>query len=305
MVDIIIPAYNAFNTLGKTLESIANQVDRDKIKVYIVNDGSRDNYQYIINQYKDKVYIKEIYEENAGPGAARQLGLRKSHGEYIMFVDADDFFNDEYAITNLLQNAEEADIVEGMVKTITKDGEIVAEPLYCFLHGKLYRRSIIEKNKLKFDVKRRYDGDIYEDSTFNMLYYLFCDRIVKAEYCVYVYDYNPESITKTDYIRNRHLFNFIEAVTWFVDEIRKRKIQNKEHEIGWYSVINMYFIYFFYCCNPEEYDFVFRKAKKMKKLYVDYSDYVSYQEKLDLYFNYQNKTVIPPIAFNDFVNRIK
>ena len=66
MIDIIIPAYNAHETIGKTIGSIAKQINRNDLTVYIVNDGSIKSYDYIIEQYKSLLKIKEITIENLG-----------------------------------------------------------------------------------------------------------------------------------------------------------------------------------------------------------------------------------------------
>ena len=72
MIDIIIPAYNAHNTIKKTLISICMQTVKDKINVYIIDDCSNEDYKEIINIFKDKINIKYYkLKENSGPGVAR------------------------------------------------------------------------------------------------------------------------------------------------------------------------------------------------------------------------------------------
>ena len=103
MIDIIIPAYNAHNTIKKTLISICMQTVKDKINVYIIDDCSNEDYKEIINIFKDKINIKYYkLKENSGPGVARQYGLEHSNGEYIYFLDADDMFMDIYSLENLV-----------------------------------------------------------------------------------------------------------------------------------------------------------------------------------------------------------
>lgn len=79
MIDIIIPAYNAHNTIRETLNSIKKQNKIEKINVYILNDASDENYQKIIEEYTPYIKIKEIeIEKNSGPGVARQIRNRKN-----------------------------------------------------------------------------------------------------------------------------------------------------------------------------------------------------------------------------------
>ena len=92
MIDVIIPAYNSHETIVKTLASLAMQLNRDELKVTIVNDGGKD-YADIVNIFKPLIDIQEIgYEENKGPGYARQYGIDNTHEEFITFIDADDTF---------------------------------------------------------------------------------------------------------------------------------------------------------------------------------------------------------------------
>ena len=103
MIDIIIPAYNAHNTIEKTLLSIVMQNICDKVKVYIVNDNSEQNYGLIIKKFEKVLNIKElVLKENKGPGYARQYGIDNSNSEYIFFIDADDVLYDCFSFNALL-----------------------------------------------------------------------------------------------------------------------------------------------------------------------------------------------------------
>ena len=102
MVDVIIPAYNAHGTIERALQSLIQQINKEVIKVYIINDGSDTDYSNIVNSYSEELDIEQITIKNSGPGFARQKGLNCSHNEYILFLDADDYLYDEYALINLL-----------------------------------------------------------------------------------------------------------------------------------------------------------------------------------------------------------
>lgn len=303
MIDIIIPAYNAFETIGKTLGSIAKQINRDSLKVYIINDGSEKSYDYIIKNYEKLIDITEITIENSGPGAARQVGVDSSNNEFIVFMDADDTLNDEHSLLNLINIIPEADLAQGhfLEKRETDFREL--EPQYCYLHGKMYRRSIILKNNILFDNTRRYEGDIYEDSSFNQLYTLCCNKIATTNEIVYIYEYNPNSITKTNRDESKNLRNFIDAMTWFVNEIEKRNIEN-EHDIAWNIYIISFHAYFNYLISAEKSDFVYTEMTQIKNIYKKYRDKLPYDEQLSLYkfFNYP---IIPTISFYDFIDKIQ
>jgi glycosyltransferase involved in cell wall biosynthesis len=87
MVSVIIPAYNAAKTIGKTLDSVFAQT-YVQIEIIVIDDGSTDETASILSTYKDKVKVVKI--ENKGVSHARNLGLSKANGKYIQFLDADD-----------------------------------------------------------------------------------------------------------------------------------------------------------------------------------------------------------------------
>jgi len=91
-ITVIIPAYNAFQTISKTIESLENQdFDKDKFEVIIVDDGSRDNTKSIVDNFikREKINLRYLSQENRGPGFARNLGMENAVGEIIAFTDAD------------------------------------------------------------------------------------------------------------------------------------------------------------------------------------------------------------------------
>lgn len=90
-VSVIVPVYNVEKFIGKCLDSLVNQTLKD-IEIIVVNDGSPDNSQKIIDKYTKKYKnIKSFIKENDGQGSARNLGLEHAKGEYISFVDSDDY----------------------------------------------------------------------------------------------------------------------------------------------------------------------------------------------------------------------
>lgn len=90
-ISVIVPVYNVEEYLPKCLDSIINQTLKD-IEIIVVNDGSPDNSQKIIDKYKKKdKRIISIIKENGGLGSARNTGVSKSTGEYIYYLDSDDY----------------------------------------------------------------------------------------------------------------------------------------------------------------------------------------------------------------------
>ncbi len=112
LVTIIIPVYNAEKYLEKCLNSVLNQT-MSEIEVIVVNDGSKDSSEEMALKYsRIDPRLRVITQENSGPSAARNRGLREAKGEYICFYDADDWVLPE-AVAELYLAAERtnADIV--------------------------------------------------------------------------------------------------------------------------------------------------------------------------------------------------
>lgn len=111
-VSVIVPVYNGKKYINKCVNSILRQTFKD-IEIILVDDGSTDNTLDILREYEKKFpNVKVISSINLGAGGARNIGLDASHGEYILFVDADDFLREDM-IEVLYKNAvsNDADIV--------------------------------------------------------------------------------------------------------------------------------------------------------------------------------------------------
>ena len=280
MIDIIIPAYNAHKTLGRALLSINKQINKENVVVYIIDDGSKKDYSEIIECYSKMLNIKLIRIDNSGPGKARQVGIESSSNEFIVFLDADDYFYNEYALINLFNLIQDADLAQGRFLEKKPNETIERDPQYCYLHGKMYRRSIIEKNNIEFEISNIKSGDIYEDSTYNQLYTLCCDKVASTNELVYVYEYNDTSLTKNNNNTVVNLKQFISAMNWLIDEIEKRNIK-KEYDLAWYYCIAFYHSYFNYLLTPEECQFVVEDMQKLKKAYLDYFQQLTFEKMLE------------------------
>lgn len=106
-ISIIIPVYNSEKFIRKCLDSVINQT-YSNWEIIAVNDGSGDNSYFILTEYASKdVRIKVITQDNAGPGISRNEGIRKATGEYISFLDADDYV-DEIFLEKIVKKIEES-----------------------------------------------------------------------------------------------------------------------------------------------------------------------------------------------------
>ena len=173
MITIIVPVYNVEKYLHDCIESILNQTYKD-FELILVDDGSKDNSGKICDEFAQKDYrINTIHQKNAGEGMARNAGLEIANGEWMVFVDSDDYIRPDY-IKDLLkaQNDSNADIVISGMDRVYGDGSIetlqvpmkdisVRGNLYDiirkyhlidngYISGKLYKSSIINDRELRF-----------------------------------------------------------------------------------------------------------------------------------------------------------
>lgn len=122
-VSIIVPIYNEEKNLNRCIDSLINQTYQN-LEIILLNDGSTDSTKSIINSYKDKRIIA-IHKKNTGIGDTRNTGIEKSSGDYIMFVDSDDYI--------------ELNCVEVLVKKLESDKvDLVISNYYLDTPNKTY-----------------------------------------------------------------------------------------------------------------------------------------------------------------------
>ncbi len=128
MISVIIPVYNAEKTIKKCLNSLISQAYKN-LEIILINDGSTDNSKEICEDYEKKyTNIILVSKQNEGPGKARQIGLEKATGDYISFIDSDDYIDENFY--NKLVNALEkndADIVECGYNIIDENMQLIKE----------------------------------------------------------------------------------------------------------------------------------------------------------------------------------
>lgn len=201
MIDVIIPAYNSQDTIIRTLSSVAMQLNRDELKVTIVNDGGKD-YKEIVETFKPLIDICEIgYKENRGPGYARQYGIDHTSNEFITFIDADDTFYEACSLGMLSKPIKDtsAKFVISPFLQIGKDvgqqAPVNANLVWVF--GHIYRRSFLNEHNIRFTPTRA-----NEDVGFNAMCNLIAQKDMGPEggkvlsVITYEWHYNEISITR-------------------------------------------------------------------------------------------------------------
>ncbi len=229
VVSIVIPVYNVEKYINRCIDSLLNQTYKN-IEIILINDGSQDNSLKILKQYEKKYnFIKVLDQKNSGPAVARNNGIMMVNTEYLMFIDSDDYVEDDYVETfyNAIKDTEYDVVMGGFKKTDgisisfqreIPEGEfskyIVTGPV-----SKIYRTSFIKKNHIYF-----LDTNSSEDIYFNLKIINLNANIKTFNYIGYYYFDNLSSISNTKHKG----FNQDIKILEFLDQINFRDGQNVE-----------------------------------------------------------------------------
>jgi glycosyltransferase involved in cell wall biosynthesis len=175
LVSVIIPCYNHGHFLPEAIASVLAQ-SYGPIEIVVVDDGSTDNTRQVAGRYPE---VKYVYKENAGLSAARNTGIEKSTGDFLVFLDADDWLYKDAVETNLqffLKNPEFAFVSGSYDRFLVAENiyqeEIVSltlDPYWHLLHGNfigapavaMYQRWVFEKFRFDICLKACEDYDMY------------------------------------------------------------------------------------------------------------------------------------------------
>jgi len=206
-VSIIVPIYNAEKTLRRCVDSILNQ-DVTDFELLLIDDGSKDDSAKVCDTYAESDNrVRVIHKENSGVSATRNLALNEAKGEYLQFLDADDWITPN-ATRLLIESAEQNHcdmVISDFYRvigerlshkgSIDEDGVLTREAFanlmmenpadfyYGVLWNKLYRRDIIEEHQLRMNPKISW----CEDFMFNLEYIRYCENIYALQVPIYYY----------------------------------------------------------------------------------------------------------------------
>ncbi len=142
-VSIIVPVFNAEKYLRECIESVIAQTLGD-YELILVNDGSTDNSAAICDKYSSlDSRIQVFHKPNDGPASAKNFGMERAQGEYIIFLNADDFWTNKDCLDTLVNIADstKADIVKGEFKVIGSDGREIRKER----HRKILDKKILSR----------------------------------------------------------------------------------------------------------------------------------------------------------------
>ena len=247
-LSVIIPAYNVENWIEQCICSVL-QISDFSYEIIIIDDGSRDRTMEIIKHFQklNSKIIKAFYTENKGLSSARNLGVSNACGEYILFVDSDDFI-DPIEMTKLLHNLSKINVdiclyngfkyIENQQPIrLIKDnlqlknhnntnGTFFLEKLLNLSHehiavwGKIFSTKLLKQNNITFPA-----GIKHEDITYIFMTFLAANKVSYIEYACYYYRQRENSITSNPDINN--IKGRVFSVKQLLDIFKSNKINNR------------------------------------------------------------------------------
>ena len=234
-ISIIVPVYNVENYLERCVESILKQTYTN-FELLLINDGSTDQSGELCDQLVSKNgNIKVFHLKNAGVSNARNVGIQNSTGEWITFVDSDDFITNDYLET-LISAVDGDDLIGFSIARLhhIKNGQITELPVFSGKEEKWSTeqtmRELLTTSKTSFfPVAKIFRREIISDFTFNTDYHLaedalFLTEILLKTKCtsvfidkpIYYYDHRQGSATTSV---NTHVFDTIEVYKIIVSDV--------------------------------------------------------------------------------------
>lgn len=240
-ISIIVPIYNTGTYIRKCLDSLVSQ-QKKELEFLLINDGSTDNSEEIIKEYKDK-RIKYYKNKNQGIGKTRNFGIDKATGKYLMFCDSDDYLaedtceklfkkatkdNLDLVICNFYRETEdgvkkEENIISFKNTTLKETPKLLKE-INASPWNKLYKTSLIKNNNLVFHESLK-----YEDTAFVFIALDKAKKIGKIDDYLNHYIIHGNSETT---VRDKRCFDIFEIVK-IVREYFKEKEYAKEYLDKW------------------------------------------------------------------------
>ena len=255
-VSVIVPVYNVYEYLNKCLDSLVCQSLKD-IEIIVVNDGSTDDSQKIIDEYQKKYHnIKSYIKKNSGLSDTRNMGIKYASGEYIAFVDSDDSVrSDMYEKMYEKAKSGDFDVVTSDIKYVYSDHDEIIKTtpkkdtsnikdvfidLYPAVCTKIFKRKLLINNSLFFK-----SGVWFEDVEFMYRLLPYINKIGVIHEPFYEYLQREKSITSTI---SPKIYDYISNMNGVVDYYKKNSIYVKYQKELEYAYVRYIYATFIKTC---------------------------------------------------------
>lgn len=241
-VSVVIPVYNAGKYLERTLECVINQTFKD-FEVLCINDCSTDNSVELLEEFAKKDYRIKIInnEKNLGAALTRNVGIDNARGEYIYFLDSDDYIEQKY-LECMVEKIEQenCDIVLNMSIQSESNGTVsqfhhpsmpqikpageyldkitTIHDAPCFIWARMYRKLFLNDNNLRF-----LDIHATDDVVFNAIVDMYCDKTFVFYGEKYHYTVNDTSVTGVAKTVDDRDLQHIKAHSMIYDYLKERR----------------------------------------------------------------------------------
>lgn len=244
-VSVIVPVYNSEKYLARCLDSLKRQKLED-IEFIIVNDGAIDKSLKIAEEYvKQDKRFRVISQENGGVGVARNRGLKEAKGEYVGFVDSDDFVSENYFL-ELYKKAKKWDAdVSVALNVFELSGRVVEQkwrPVFAYRDkefledfsflirdageqwDKIYKKSFLMENRISSIEERLW----FEDVWFSTLIAIYAKRVAISKKGVYFYRIHDESLSAVRFMEEKDFWRGLDLHREFFVRIKDLKISDED-----------------------------------------------------------------------------
>lgn len=276
-VSVIVPVYNVENYLAKCLDSLIRQTHQN-MEILVVNDGSTDQSEQIISDYAQKYpdKIKPFHKENGGLSDARNFGIDRATGDYIGFVDSDDYVSPSmFQEMAALAEKHDAEMVICNIRKVNQHGKIIQKltqvpnmpekidlennfsvfsDISYFACNKLFRKNLFNGKRFKKNVH-------FEDIQLIPQLLLDCETIAQTQNFHYQYLERTDSITKTHTEKGLDILKAVEDVeTYF----KTTKYSDKDRELRNFQIFEGVYSFIAYLAFVKNDDVFYKMCEKLE-----------------------------------------
>ena len=277
-VSVVVPVFNVEKYLEKCLKSLVNQSLQD-IEILVVNDGSTDQSQKIIDKFQQKfpLKIKSFIKENGGLSDARNYGIDRAEGEFLAFVDSDDHVTEtmleemyglavehsaEMVICNLQKVDENGNITQRLTQSPNMPEKIELEKhlsvfsdISYFACNKIFKKNLFENYRFK-------KGMHFEDIELVPQLLLQCRTVAKTDKFHYQYFERADSISKTHSEKGLDILKAVENVE---EAFQNSAYKNQLHALKNFKILEGVYTFLAYLAFVKDEKVYARMSSELKK----------------------------------------